>query len=71
MDIKAKIEEIVEKLKSDKDLMKKFKEDPSALIKEYIGVDIPEEQLEQVVDAVKAKVSIDKISGALGGLFKK
>ena len=71
MDIKAKIEEIVEKLKNDKDLMKKFKEDPSGLIKEYIGVDIPEEQLDQVVDAVKAKVSLDKIGGALGGLFKK
>lgn len=40
MDIKAKIEEIVEKIKNDKQIMAKFEKDPAAVIEELIGVDL-------------------------------
>ena len=71
MDIKAKIEEIVEKLKKDDDLFEKFEKNPTSVLEEYIGVDLPDDQVNEVVDAIKAKIKLDKIGGALGGLFKK
>ena len=71
MDIKAKIEEIVNKLKSDKNLMNKFSTNPVGVVEELIGIDLPDDQINGVVDAVKAKINLDKIGGALGGLFGK
>ena len=71
MDIKAKIEEIVEKLKKDDDLFEKFEKNPTSVLEEYIGVDLPDDKVNEVIDAIKAKIKLDKIGGALGGLFKK
>ena len=71
MDIKAKIEEIVEKIKNDKQIMAKFQKDPAAVIEDLIGVDLPNDQGNDVVDAIKAKLTVDKLGGALGGLFGK
>ncbi len=70
MDIKAKINEIVEKLKSDKNLMNKFNTNPVGLIEELIGVDLPDDQIKGLVDGIKAKLSLDKLGG-LGKLFGK
>ncbi len=72
--LKDKIEEVVEKIKSDKDIAAKFQKDPIAVVEKLLGVDLPNEQLEQVVDAIKAKIDLDKIGdllGGLGGLFGK
>ena len=71
MDIKAKITELVDKLKADAGLAEKFKKDPAAVVKELTGVDLPADQLDKVVDGVKAKLSMDKLGGALGGLLGK
>ncbi len=71
MDIKAKIEEIVQKIKSDDGLRKKFTTDPIAAIEGLIGVDLPDEQIKKIVDGVKAKISLDDIGSKLGGLFGK
>ena len=69
MDIKAKIEEIVDKIKNDKQIMEKFRKDPAAVIEELIGVDLPNDQINDVVEAIKAKLTMDKLGSALGGLF--
>lgn len=71
MDIKAKIEEIVNKLKSDKTLMSRFTNDPVSVVEELIGIDLPNDQIEKVVDGIKAKLDMDKLGSALGGLFGK
>ena len=71
MDIKAKITEMVDKIKSDPGLTDKFQKNPAGTVKELSGVDIPEDQVNKIVDGVKAKISLDKIGGALGGLFGK
>ena len=68
MDIKEKIEELVEKIKSNDDLMDKFKKEPIKTIEELIGIDLPDEKLEALVEGIKAKISMDKIGDALGGL---
>ena len=71
MDIKAKINEIVEKIKSDKDLLSKFKNDPIATVEGLIGIDLPDDQIKGIVDGVKAKISLDDINDKLGGLGDK
>lgn len=70
MDIKEKIEEIVEKVKNDDSLMEDFKKDPIKVVEKLAGVDLPDDIIEKVVDGVKAKVSVDKLSGAMDSLKK-
>ena len=69
--VKEKIEQIVAKLRSDDKLMEKFQKNPASVIEEYLGLDLPDDQVNQVVEGIKAKIQLDKLSGALGGLFKK
>lgn len=71
MDIKEKLEEIVEKIKNDKQIKAKFEKDPTAVIEELIGIDLPNDKINDLVEAVKAKLTADKIGGVLGGLFGK
>ena len=68
MDIKAKIEEIVEKVKNDDSLMEDFKKDPIKVVEKLAGVDLPDDVVDKVVDGVKTKVSVDKLSGAMDSL---
>ncbi len=74
MDIKAelkeKLDELVEKIKSDKDIAAKFQKDPIATVEKLIGIDLPNDQLEGLVDAIKAKLSLDKAGNVLGSLGK-
>ena len=72
-ELKKKIEEIVDKIKYDKDFAKKFKKDPVKALEDATGIDIPDDKIEEVITAVQAKVKIDKVDDALDklkGLFK-
>ncbi|MBR6709410.1 MAG: hypothetical protein IKL84_07000 [Clostridia bacterium] len=72
--IKEKIEEITEKIKNSDDLMAKFKKEPVKTLENLLGVDLPDEIIQKIVDGVKAKISLDKAAdllGGLGSLFKK
>ena len=70
MDIKAKIEEIVKKLMSDKSLMDRFERNPVSVIEQYIGVDLPDAQINQLIDGIKAKIKLDQVGDVLGGIGK-
>ncbi len=80
-EIKEKIEEIVEKLKNSDDLLAKFKASPIKVIEELIGIDLPDEKIQSIIDGVKAKMAIDDakdkaddVKDAIGGIlnmFKK
>ena len=70
MDIKAEITNIVDKIKNDDDLLEKFKKDPIKAVESIIGVDLPDDIIEKVVDGVKAKISLDKAGDLLNGLKK-
>ena len=79
--IKDKINEIVEKIKNDKNIAAKFKKDPVTTIEELIGIDLPNDQVEKIIDGIKAKIALDKIdldnidigkaASVIGGLFGK
>lgn len=71
MDIKAKIDELVNRAKSDPNLLEKLKKDPVSAIEEVIGVNLPNDQIQKVADGVMAKIKLDDIGGKLGGLFGK
>lgn len=74
MDIKEKIEELVKKLTADKKLLEKFQKNPVKVVEELIGVDLPDDMINKIIDGVKAKISLDKVGDALemlGGLFGK
>ena len=69
MDIKEKIEELVNKVKNDKDFGDDFKKDPVKAVESVIGIDLPDEQIEKVIDGVKAKISLDDIGDKIGDIF--
>ena len=71
MDLKAKIEEIVKKLMADKTLMARFEKNPASVIEEYVGIDLPDEQVNQLVEGIKAKIKLDQVSDVLGGIGKR
>ena len=70
MDIKAEITKIVDKIKNDDDLLEKFRKDPIKAVEGIIGVDLPDDIIEKIVDGVKAKISLDKAGDIIGGLKK-
>ena len=70
MDIKAKIEQVVTKLMIDKNLLNKFNTNPVAVIEELVGMDLPDDLVNQLIDGIKAKITVEKVGNALGGLGK-
>lgn len=70
-EIKERIDEIVEKIKSDKDIAAKFQKDPISTVEELIGIDLPNDQIEALVDGIKAKIDLDKLAGGFNKLFGK
>ncbi len=71
MDIKKTIDEVVKKVTGDKALQDKFMKDPAGAIKDVTGMDIPKDQLDGVVSAVKTKLSANKAGKMLGGILGK
>jgi len=73
-DIRKTVEDLVEKIRKDPDILKKFQKEPVKTIEKLIGVDLPDDQIEKVVELVRAKIDLDKVGdflGGLGGLFGK
>ena len=73
-DIKNMAEELVEKIQSNPQLLKEFKEKPVQVLEKLMGIDLPDDQIEKLVELIKAKIDLDKAGDllkGLGGLFKK
>lgn len=72
MDMKEKVEAILEEIKGNPNIKEEFEKEPVKVIEKLIGVDLPDDAVEKIVDGVKAKLTMDnvsKIAGALKGLF--
>ena len=69
MDIKAKINEIVEKVKNDKAVAANFAKDPVKTVEGLVGVDLPDDQVKMITDQVQNKLA-GKADG-LGGIVSK
>ena len=62
MDIKAKIDEIVAKIKSDKTFSAKFADNPIKAVESVLGVDLPD-------DKIKALVALRDLLGSVKKMF--
>lgn len=62
MDIKEKIESIVKKIKKDPDIKKDFEKEPVKTVEKLLGVNLPDDVIEKIIDGVKAKMTADSIS---------
>lgn len=74
LDVKAKIEELMQKIKNDKDFSKKFTENPVKAVEDLLGVDLPDDQINAIINGVKSKITAENIADAaekLSGLFGK
>lgn len=70
-ELKVKVEEIVNKIKNDGDFANKFQENPVKAVEGVVGIDLPEDQINGIVQGVKAKINFDNnnIVGKIKGLF--
>ncbi len=74
MDLKEQITKVVEKITKDKALQEQFQTEPVKALENILGVDLPDEIVDQIIKGVKAKLTTDKVSDAvdsLKGLFNK
>lgn len=70
MDIKEKIEQTVKKLMNDPKLLQKFEKEPVKVIEELVGMDLPDDLVNQLIDGIKVKLAATKVGNALEGLGK-
>ena len=71
MDVKAKIDELVNKVKNDKDFAAKFSADPVKAVEGVLGIDLPDDQVRAVADGVKAQIAGGDLLGKVAGIFGK
>ena len=78
MDIQKIINDVIAKLKDDDQLLANFKSNPTKVLEKLVGVDLPDDKIDPIIDSIMAKLKIDDLAekaegimGALGGLFGK
>ncbi|MDE5892868.1 MAG: hypothetical protein K2H45_08105 [Acetatifactor sp.] len=74
MDIKEQVKKAVDSISKDKKLQEQFQKEPVKALESVLGVDLPDDVVNQVVQGVKAKLTMDNVSDAVGaikGLFNK
>ncbi|GEM_PF-5661961 len=80
MDIKETVEELIKKITSEKDGVKKFQENAEDVVKKYLPAVKDNDQIKAIIEAVSAKIKLDDIKDKLedagimdkiGGLFGK
>ena len=70
MDIKAQIEKYVETVTKDKSLLTQFQTEPVKAVEKVLGIDLPDDIINKVVDGVKTKITADKISDTFDAIKK-
>lgn len=70
MDVKEQIKTAIDKITKDKELREQFQKEPVKALESILGVDLPDDVINQVIQGVKAKLTIDKASGAVDAIKK-
>ncbi len=73
-DVKELIEKALSAIKEKGITLEKFQENPVKILEDALGVDLPDEKLDALIDGIKLKLGADKASDALkslGSLFGK
>ena len=61
INIKEIIEEMVKKITADEALKAQFEKAPVAVVEKLLGVDLPDDKIEKLVDGIRAKLAIDDV----------
>lgn len=70
MDIKELIEKLAKAVLENDAIKAKFEKDPVKVVEQVLGVDLPDELVEKVIDGVKAKITVDQVKDAASFLKK-
>ena len=75
MDIQKIINTVVAKLKADPAILKQFAADPVKTLEKVFNIDLPDEQINKVIEGVKGQIDLSKVDvkkavGLLGMLKK-
>ncbi len=65
MDVKEQIKKAVDSISKDKKLQEQFQKDPVKALESVLGVDLPDDVINQVIQGVKAKLTADNVSDAV------
>ena len=73
MDIQKIINDVVAKLTGNPDLIKSFLSNPVQLLEKTFGIDLPDDQINKVIEGVKGQIDLSKFdvteaAGLLGKL---
>ena len=68
--ILEKVNEVVDKLKSDDKLRAQFMKEPGKSLEQILGVDLPDDVIEKIVNAVKANLTAEDIGDLVGAAMK-
>lgn len=71
MDIKGKMEEIIDKAKNDEAFRKELHSDPVKAVEDLLGVDLPDEQVKEIIAGVKEKMHSDAPKEMLENIEEK
>ena len=78
MDIQKLIKEALATLEKDDKLVEKFMKDPVKTLESILNIDLPDDQINPIIEGIKAKLNLNDILGQakgltdmLGGLFGK
>ena len=68
--MKEKIEKIVATIENNKDFANEFKSDPVKAIQSIFGTDLPDDLINNIINGVKSKTTLDKADGMMGNIKK-
>ncbi len=60
MDIQKIIADVVARLTSNPDLIKSFLSNPVQLLEKTFGIDLPDDQINKVIEGVKSQIDLSK-----------
>ena len=69
-DLKTLVEKLVTSLQKNGDLKELFQKNPIAAAEKALGIKLPADLAENVVEGVKAKLNVDLAAGAIDQLKK-
>ena len=72
--LKAKAETLIKSISADKDLLASFTKDPVGTLEKKLGIDLPDEQINQLIKMIKEKLGeagAKTLMQKIMGFFKK
>lgn len=70
MDVKEQIKKVVDRITKDENLQEQFQKEPVKALEGILGVDLPDDVINQVIAGVRTKLTADKAAGAVDAIKK-